>query len=128
MPGHFLGNDVVIGQPIARGRVEFNKWRVERASILRLSFKTGFGLANMAQIFGKSSNSIARVTLLAAFFGFFGFWRIVYAVPLSWLDFAAPFGVGCLWLSAFLSRLKAVPLLPQNDPGMQFAFVYQHAP
>jgi len=98
------------------------------ASILRLSFKTGFGLANMAQIFGKSSNSIARVTLLAAFFGFFGFWGIVYAVPLSWLDFAAPFGVGCLWLSAFLSRLKAVPLLPQNDPGMQFAFVYQHAP
>jgi hypothetical protein len=35
---------------------------------------------NMAQIFGKSSNSIARVTLLAVFFGFFGFWGVVYAV------------------------------------------------
>ena len=34
----------------------------------------------MAQIFGKSSNSIARVTLLAVFFGFFAFWGVVYAV------------------------------------------------
>lgn len=37
----------------------------------------------MAQIFGKSSNSIARVSLLAVFFGFFGFWGLVYAVYLS---------------------------------------------
>jgi hypothetical protein len=37
----------------------------------------------MAQIFGKSSNSIARVLLAAAFFGFFGFWGVVYAVYLS---------------------------------------------
>lgn len=34
----------------------------------------------MAQIFGKASNSVARVTLLAVFFGFFGFWGVVYAV------------------------------------------------
>ena len=34
----------------------------------------------MAQIFGKASNSVARVTLLAIFFGFFGFWGVVYAV------------------------------------------------
>src|SRR5207302_3693730 len=34
----------------------------------------------MAQIFGKASNSVARVTLLVIFFGFFGFWGVVYAV------------------------------------------------
>ena len=34
----------------------------------------------MAQIFGKGSNSIARFTLLAVFFGFFAFWGVVYAV------------------------------------------------
>lgn len=45
-------------------------------------------------------------------------------VVLSWLDFAAPIGVGGLWVSFFLWRLKAAPLLPQNDPGMQFSFVY----
>jgi hypothetical protein len=32
--------------------------------------------------------------------------------------------VGGLWMSYFLRLLKASPLLPQNDPGMQFAFVY----
>jgi hypothetical protein len=34
----------------------------------------------MAQVFGKSSNSIARVSLAAVVFGFFGFWGVVYAV------------------------------------------------
>src|SRR6059036_267362 len=34
----------------------------------------------MAQIFGKNSNSIARVSLLGVLFGFFGFWGLVYAV------------------------------------------------
>jgi hypothetical protein len=37
----------------------------------------------MAQIFGKSSNSIARVSLVAVVLGFFGFWGVVYAVYLS---------------------------------------------
>lgn len=45
-------------------------------------------------------------------------------VSLSWMDFTAPIGIGGLWLSFFLWRLKAAPLLPQNDPGMQFSFVY----
>jgi hypothetical protein len=37
----------------------------------------------MAQIFGKSSNSIARVSLAGVVIGFFGFWGVVYAVYLS---------------------------------------------
>jgi hypothetical protein len=37
----------------------------------------------MAQIFGKSSNSIARVSLVGVVFGFFGLWGVVYAVYLS---------------------------------------------
>ncbi len=45
-------------------------------------------------------------------------------VAVSWLDFTAPIGVGSLWIACFLWHLKAAPLLPQNDPGMQFAFVY----
>jgi hypothetical protein len=44
----------------------------------------------------------------------------------SWLDFTAPIGIGGLWLWLFLSRLKSAELLPQNDPGMQFAFNYGH--
>jgi hypothetical protein len=34
----------------------------------------------MAQVFGKSSNSIARVSLAGLVFGFFGLWGVVYAV------------------------------------------------
>jgi hypothetical protein len=34
----------------------------------------------MAQIFGKSSNSFSRVTLVCVFLGFFLFWGVVYAV------------------------------------------------
>jgi hypothetical protein len=45
-------------------------------------------------------------------------------MTVSWLDFAAPIGVGGLWIAMFLWRLKAAPLLPQNDPGLQFSFVY----
>jgi hypothetical protein len=47
-----------------------------------------------------------------------------HGVAVNWLDFTAPIGVGGLWLSYFLWQLKSAPLLPQNDPGMQFAFVY----
>src|SRR5262245_25147048 len=34
----------------------------------------------MAQIFSKSSNSIARATIAVVVFGFFGFWGVVYAM------------------------------------------------
>lgn len=42
----------------------------------------------------------------------------------SWMDFTAPLAIGGLWFAFFLSRLKSAPLVPRNDPGLQFAFVY----
>ena len=45
-------------------------------------------------------------------------------LDVSWLDFTAPIGVGGLWVGFFLSLLKSAALLPQNDPGLQFAFTY----
>jgi hypothetical protein len=47
-----------------------------------------------------------------------------HGVAVSWLDFSTPIGVGGLWLAYFFRQLKSAPLLPVNDPGMQFAFVY----
>jgi hypothetical protein len=44
---------------------------------------------------------------------------------ISWLDFAAPIGIGGLWVAMFLANLKAAPLLLQHDPGLQFAFKYE---
>ena len=37
-------------------------------------------------------------------------------IRVSWLDFAAPVGIGGLWLGVFLWQLKRAPLLPLNDP------------
>src|ERR1051325_3251022 len=34
----------------------------------------------MAQIFSRSSNSIARVSLAGGFFGFFGLWGLIYLI------------------------------------------------
>lgn len=47
-------------------------------------------------------------------------------IQINWLDFTALFGIGGIWLGFFVSRLLAAPLLPQRDPGMQFAFTYGH--
>ena len=59
------------------------------------------------------------------------YWLVMPALhhdglAVSWLDFTAPLGVGGVWLAFFVSRLKAAPLLPQRDPGLQFAFKYGH--
>jgi hypothetical protein len=48
------------------------------------------------------------------------------ALRVSWLDFTAPIGIGGLWIAVFLANLKAAPLLPLHDPGLQFAFKYGH--
>ena len=37
---------------------------------------------------------------------------------LHWLDFAAPIGVGGVWLAFFLWQLAQRPLLPRNDPEL----------
>jgi hypothetical protein len=48
-------------------------------------------------------------------------------VHVRWTDFTALLGVGGIWLSLFLHRLKRLPLLPQQDPGLQFSIVHEHA-
>lgn len=39
-----------------------------------------------------------------------------------WLDLAAPIGIGGLWISFFLARLRSAALLPPHDPGRRFNF------
>ncbi len=48
-------------------------------------------------------------------------------IAIHWSDFAAFFGMGGIWIGNFLAALKSAPLLPQQDPGEQFAFAYGHA-
>ncbi len=37
-------------------------------------------------------------------------------LTVHWMDIAAPIGIGGIWIAAFVWQLKALPLLPLNDP------------
>jgi hypothetical protein len=39
-----------------------------------------------------------------------------HGIALHWMNFAAPIGIGGIWLAAFCARLKSRPLLVRNDP------------
>ena len=43
------------------------------------------------------------------------------AFTVSWMDFAAPIGLGGIWLWYFLVQLEKRPLMPLNDPQLEGA-------
>jgi len=43
---------------------------------------------------------------------------------IGWLDFAAPLGIGGLWLWFFLGELPKRPLLPVNSPYLEDALAH----
>jgi hypothetical protein len=58
------------------------------------------------------------------------FWFIAPAfsptgIQVNWLDFAALFGVGGLWVAIFIAMLKRGPLLPQNDPRIEYPLAHE---
>ena len=86
-------------------------------------------------LFRTVKRHVLSLTILAALLFIMhivdAYWLVMPAlhpegVSLSWLDFTLPIGIGGIWFSFFISRLKGAALLPQHDPGMQFAFVYGH--
>ena len=94
-----------------------------------------FFLPFLLLLFRTVKRHVAPLTVLAAMLFTVhvvdSYWLVLptfhqHGLEVSWLDFAAPIGIGGLWLAFFLSRLKAVALLPQHDPGYQFAFSYGH--
>jgi hypothetical protein len=104
-------------------------WKIVVAAIAGFHFFLPFFLL----LFRAMKRRVAALTTLAALLLIMHvvdtYWLVMptlhqAGVAVSWLDFAAPIGVGGLWLWAFLWHLKAAPLLPQHDPGLQFSFVY----
>jgi hypothetical protein len=106
-------------------------WKIVIAALALFHFFLPFFLL----LFRAVKKHVTALTLMAAMLFVVhivdSYWLVMpafhqHGVVVSWLDFAAPIGIGGLWLAVFLSRLKAAPLLPQQDPGMQFAFRYGH--
>ncbi len=46
------------------------------------------------------------------------------AFRVSWMDFAAPLGIGGVWLALFLYQLRQRPLLPVNAPDLEKALAH----
>lgn len=99
----------------------------------------------MAQIFGKGSNSIARVTLLAVFFGFFAFWGLVYGVyrspyttnvnvplaqpvPFSHQHHAAGLGIDCRYCHTSVEKSSFAGLPPTETCMTCHSQVWKDAP
>ncbi len=86
-------------------------------------------------LFRAVKKHVVPITVLSAVLviahGVSVYWMVLPALHpqglrISWLDLTAPIGIGGLWLAVFLANLRAAPLLPQHDPGLQFAFKYGH--
>ena len=60
------------------------------------------------------------------------YWLIIpsfekQGIHLHWMHVVAPIGMGGVWIALFLWQLKKAPLLPQQDPGLQFSVLHEHA-
>jgi hypothetical protein len=45
---------------------------------------------------------------------------------ISWMDIAAPLGIGGIWLSLFANELQKRPLVAFNDPQMESVLEQAH--
>jgi Class III cytochrome C family len=99
----------------------------------------------MAQVFGKGSNSIARVLLIAIFLGFFGFWGVVYAiyrspytteqnvplaqpVPFSHQHHTAGLGIDCRYCHTSVEKSSFAGLPPTETCMTCHSQVWKDAP
>ncbi len=87
-----------------------------------------FFLPFILLLFRENKRRIGMLTLIAAVILVIHivnvFWLVMPSIhtggiSISWLDFAAPIGVGGIWIAVFLYYLKGPPLLPCNDPRLK---------
>lgn len=106
-------------------------WKYVVGAIALFHFFLPFFLLLFRTVKRNAVSLTVLAALLLAMHLVHSYWMVmpsyhVDGVAVSWMDFTAPVGVGGVWVSFFLWRLKAAPLVLQKDPGQQFAFVYGH--
>jgi hypothetical protein len=106
-------------------------WKVVVALLAVLHFFTPFFLL----LFRGVKKNVRPLSIIAAVVFTMHilhiYWLVMPAlhrkgVNVSWMDLTAVLGIGALWVSWFLHQFSKVPALPQHDPGIQFAFKYEH--
>jgi hypothetical protein len=98
-------------------------WQYVAVAVLLLQFVLPF-LILLSRNLKRNARRLAAVALIVLAARLLDlFWLVTPAFSpaqfaLHWMDFAAVFGVGGLWLSFFVSRLRGQPLLPLRDPEL----------
>ena len=82
-------------------------------------------------LLGRENKQSPRLLRALAVGFIFVFWQVEPShsqtgFSVSWMHFAAFFGLGGVWLAAFLARLKNHARLPSNDPRFEEAITHGH--
>jgi hypothetical protein len=107
-------------------------WQILALALALLHFALPFLLLLMRRIKRDASFVVPVALLLLAMRHVDLYWQIVpvfhpEGLAPHWLDFAAPVGLGGLWLWAFLSRVKAHPLTsPRQELALEAALGAGH--
>jgi hypothetical protein len=107
----------------------FGAWAPVGVALIVLHFAVPFllllqrGVKRRLRVLSKVAGLMVVLTLVDIY------WIVVpsyetHAPRVHWLDLFAVIGIGGVWLGAFLSQLKRMPLLPLHDP--RFAGVLEH--
>jgi len=104
-------------------------WKIIVGTIALLHFFLPFFLL-LSRVMKKNPRylvTIAAIIFLVHFVAVY--WLVAPSLHgeglfISWLDFAAPIGLGGVWLTAFFWLLLRAPLLPKNDPRMKEEMAY----
>jgi hypothetical protein len=104
-------------------------WKVIVVIIALLHFFLPFFLLLFRRIKKDPSYLVAIAAMLFFVHLIAVYWLVVptfhpNGIDISWLDFAAPFGIGGVWLAAFLWLLARAPLMPRNDPRMEMELAH----
>jgi len=105
-------------------------WGVIGLSLVFLHFALPFALLLSRDIKRdfKLLRSVAVLVIVMRFVDLF--WLVTPDFTrghfsLSWMDFAAPIGLGGIWLAAFCWQLEQRPLMPVGDPELEEALAHE---
>jgi hypothetical protein len=99
-------------------------WQYVAVAVLLLQFVMPFVIL-LSRNLKRNARRLAAVALIVLAARLLDiFWLVTPAFSpghfvVHWMDLAAVFGVGGLWLSFFVWQLRGQPLLPLRDPALQ---------
>jgi hypothetical protein len=106
-------------------------WQYFQLALIVFHFALPFFLL-LSRSLKRSGAKLVKVALLILVMRFVDLYmQIIPAghhaeLHFSWMDLAAPIGIGGLWLSAFLRQLESRPVLPVRDPHFAEALESGH--